>query len=224
LRHSILGRCRVSTHDRSGHKSGKRRLFPAKAEHRNVRFLAWSRLAERIAIGSLTAPADPRETAHLRSRPAPKRRFSRVSLARADDPLRRAGIGRRREPCAWRRRIDRAVGGYRRRRVGAERRDISGVADAAGIGERSRIGRAERHARYRRIAGAGRAGWRRQLRECPAGGDQGERREENKRRIAEHRGLSRGRPCNDHVARAFPCFQFVCFEPPVFSAVRPAPE
>src|SRR4051794_15515702 len=34
----------------------------------------------------------------------------------------------------------------------------------------------------------------------------------------------RGRPSNDHVARVFPCFQVVCFEPPVFSAVRPAPE
>jgi hypothetical protein len=32
------------------------------------------------------------------------------------------------------------------------------------------------------------------LRECPARGDQGERRDENKRRIAEHRGLSRGAP------------------------------
>jgi hypothetical protein len=62
------------------------------------------------------------------------------------------------------------------------------------------------------------------LRECPARGDQGERREENERRIAEHRGLSKGHPCNDYVARVFPCFQFVYFEPPVFSAVRPAPE
>ncbi len=63
---------------------------------------------------SLTPAADPRETAHLRSRPPPNRRFSRVSLARADDPLRGAGIGRGHEACARRRPIDRAVGDHGR--------------------------------------------------------------------------------------------------------------
>src|SRR5215207_42537 len=92
--------------------------------------------SRRTAMRSLTPSADPRETAHLRSRPPPNRRFSWVSLARAGDPLRGAGIRQRREAPARYRRTVRAVGDDRRRRVGAERRDTRGVADAAGIGER----------------------------------------------------------------------------------------
>jgi two-component system phosphate regulon sensor histidine kinase PhoR len=45
-----------------------------------------------------------------------------------------------------RRRIDRAIGGRRRRAVRCKRRQARGVADAAGIREHAGIGRAERHA------------------------------------------------------------------------------
>jgi hypothetical protein len=175
------------------------------------------------AIRSLTPAADPRKITYLRSCSPPDRRFSRLSRARADNPLRRARIGRRREPCAWRRRIDCAVGGYRWRRVGAERRDTRSVADAAGIGERPWIGWAERHARYRRVAGAGRAGWRRQLRQCPGGGDQGERREENERQTAGH-DVSPGAFMQRSYGARVPCFHVACFQIVRFSRLRPATE
>ena len=138
--------------------------------------------------GLLAPPADALEAAHLRRPPPPGRRLARVTPARADDPLRGARIGRRHH--ARRRGTDRVGRDGWRRRAWAKRRDIPRVADTAGVGQRPRIGRAERHARYRRITGAGRTGWRRQLCEGLGGRDQGERHDENKRRIAGHRGQS----------------------------------
>jgi len=131
-------------------KSGRRKLFRGRPD---IEISAFRRDTQKNSGAirrknhiSLAPPADAREAAHLRSRPPPSRWFSRISLVRADDPLRGACIRRRRKPCAWCRRIDRAVGRYRRRDVGTQRRDTRGVADAAGIGERAGIGRAERHA------------------------------------------------------------------------------
>ena len=169
---------------------------------------------------ALAPAADPFEATHLSASPPPNRWLLLASLTRADDPLRGTSIGRRDQACA-RRRIDRAVGDHRRRRIGTQRRSNCGVTDAARIGERPGIGRAERHARYRRITGAGRAGERRQLCECPCGGDQGKRRAENKRRIAGHRDLSRRHPSNDHVGRTFPASKSAAFASSVFAAFAP---
>ena len=138
----------------------------------------------------LAPAADAFEAAHLRRPPPSNRRLARVTPARAGDPLRGACIGRRHQARARRRRVDRAGGDRRRWRAGPEWRDIRGVADPAGIRERPWIGWTERHAGYRRIAGAGRAGRRRQLCKCPGGDDEGERHEEDKRRISGHRGQS----------------------------------
>jgi hypothetical protein len=142
------------------------------------------------------------------------RRLSRRALPRAGDPLRGSGIGRPHHARTRWRLIDRTVGDGRRRRGGPQRRRVCGVADPAGIGQRSRIGGAERHAGYRRIAGAGRTCGRRQLRERARGSGKDKRHEECERN-AGHRGISKRYPGNGHVARAFLRIQLICLRPPV---------
>ncbi len=165
----------------------RRRLLPTSA----ARLLSGLSLSARRPL--LAATANSRKAAHFRPRPPPNRRLSRVALACAGDPLRSARIGRRHDARTRRRLIDRTGRDGRRRRIGAQRRDIRGIADTAGIGQRSRIRWAERHAGNRGIAGAGRACGRRQLRKRAGGSDQN-KSYEKKCSTAEHRGASGGLP------------------------------
>ena len=219
----ILRHAHASAWSLTAHKSARRKLFPAMAGRRPS---SWAVVPRRRAQFDPLAPAaDPLEATHLCWPPPPSRRLARVTSTRTDDQLRGACVGRRHQARA-RRRIDRAVGDGRRWRAGAEWRGNRSVTDTAGIGERPGIGRAERHARYRRIAGAGRAGWRRQLCECPRGGDQGERHEQNQRRIAGHRGqYLQGALIQRSCGARVPSLPGrLLFKSSAFPAVRPATE
>jgi hypothetical protein len=136
----------------------------------------------------LAPAANACKTAGLTPAARTERHFSRLGLARANDPLRCADVGWRYDAATGRRLgTERSVTGRWRRRIGTERRHPRRVSDPAGITDHAGVGRAIRYAVDRRITGAGRTGRWRKLRKR-AGRDQqaAKQCEADKRRMAGH--------------------------------------